>query len=118
MDLAKVFGESAFGPLRIRAVPGDGTFGSWITLGTLVRRPHITSVHCSQETLTCTVEGSQLFLALAFSTTEEFSTAVPVPTGFDEPVFSFQVNGKVDALYLRLRDDPQTVEIIRLPHRS
>jgi hypothetical protein len=118
VNLAKAFGESAFGPLRIRAVPGDGTLGSWITLGTLVRRPHITSVHCSQETLICTVEGSQLFLAPAFGATEEFGNAASVPTGFDEPVFSFQVNGKVDALYLRLRDDPQTVEIIRLPHRS
>jgi hypothetical protein len=75
VDLAKVFGESAFGPLRIRAVPGDGTFWSWITLGTLVCRPHITGVHCSQEALTCTIEGSQLFLALAFSANEEFSNA-------------------------------------------
>lgn len=117
VDLAKALGESAFGPLRIRAVPGDGTFGNWITLGTLVRRPHIAGLHCSQETLTCTVEGSQLFLARAFSTTEDFSEAVPVPTGFDEPAFSFHVNGRVDALYVRLRDDPQGVAVIRLPSR-
>ena len=73
MDLDKAFGESAFGELRLRAVPGDGTFGNWITLGKLVRRPHITAVHCTAiDTPTCMIEGSDLFLALAFSATESF----------------------------------------------
>lgn len=42
----KLFGRSAFGPIRFRAVAPDGTTGDWIPLVTLVRLPSITGVAC------------------------------------------------------------------------
>jgi hypothetical protein len=121
VDLQKAFGESAFGELRLRAVPGDGTFGNWITLGKLVRRPYITAVHCTDlETPICAVEGSDLFLALSFSTTESFQPEVPVPSGFDERIFPMpmKTSERGTTLYVRLRDDPQAVATIRIPGTS
>jgi hypothetical protein len=116
VELAKVFGGSTFGPLRIRAVPGDGTFGAWTTLGTLVRQPHITAVHCSDgPSPVCMIEGSELFLAIAFSSGKVFGKATIVPTGFDQSTFSVPAKARVDTLYVWLRDDPQSVAIIRLP---
>lgn len=121
VDLYKAFGESALGELRLRAVQGDGTFGNWITLGKIVRRPHITAVHCTDSYIpTCTIEGSDLFLALAFSATESFKSAVPVPTGFDEPTFVMPMRmpeGRT-TLYVRLRDDPQAAATIQIPRRD
>ncbi len=121
MDLDKAFGESAFGELRLRAVPGDGTFGDWITLGTLVRRPHITAVHCTAiDTPMCMIEGSDLFLALAFSATESFESEVPVPSGFDETTFAMpmKTSERRITLYVRLRDDPQAAAMIRIPGKD
>jgi hypothetical protein len=42
----KLFGRSAFGPIRFRAVAPDGTTGDWIPLATLVRLPSITGLTC------------------------------------------------------------------------
>ena len=120
LNLDKAFGESAFGELRLRAVPSDGTVGNWVTLGKLVRRPYITAIHCTDfETPTCTIEGSDLFLALAFSTTESLEPEVPVPSGFDARIFSMPVKtpARGTTLYVRLRDDPQAVAAIRVPGR-
>jgi hypothetical protein len=121
VDLYKAFGESALGELRLRAVQSDGTFGNWVTLGKLVRRPHIRAVHCTDlDTPTCTIEGSDLFLALAFSTTESFESSVPVPTGFDEPTFviPMRLSERGATLYVKLRDDPQAAATIRIPGRD
>jgi hypothetical protein len=121
VDLDKTFGESAFGELRIRAIPDDGTVGNWVTLGKLIRRPHITAIHCTNfDVPTCMVEGSDLFLALAFSTTEDFASAVPVPTGFDGSNFAIPMKryGRGSTLYVRLRDDPEGVATIRIPSKG
>ena len=121
VDLDKAFGESAFGELRIRAIPGDGTVGNWVTLGKLVRRPHITSVHCTSVGVpTCMIEGSDLFLALSFSTAENFTSAVPVPTGFDGSSFTIPIkpHPHVSSLYVRLRDDPEGFATIRIPAKE
>ncbi len=121
VDLDKAFGESAFGELRLRAVPGDGTFGPWITLGKLVRRPYITAIHCAGfESPACTIEGSDLFLATAFSTTESFESEVAVPSGFDKGFFTIpmKATGHVTTLYVKLRDDPQAVAAIRIADKS
>jgi hypothetical protein len=118
VDLYKAFGESAFGELRLRAVQGDGTTGSWITLGKLVRLPHIKTVHCTDfDAPTCMIEGSDLFLSLAFSPTETFESEAPVPTGFDEPTFvmSMPAPGRRTTLYMRLRDDPLATATVRVP---
>ena len=118
LDLGKAFGESAFGTLRMRAVPGDGTFGGWITLGTLVRTPHIVAVRCSEiEVPTCVISGRQLFLALGFDTNEDLSKEVIVPEGFDEPTFSMPIGARIETLYIRLRDDPHAVATFRIPRK-
>jgi hypothetical protein len=121
VDLDKAFGDSAFGELRMRAVPGDGTVGNWTTLGRLVRRPHITAVHCTNvDVPTCMVEGNDLFLALAFSTTEDFASVIPVPTGFDGSNFAIPMkpNTRSSRLYVRLRDDPDGLATIRIPAKG
>ena len=120
VDLKKAFGESTFGILRLRAVPGDGTFGEWITLGRLVRIPRITAVRCTKvESPTCMIEGSNLFLAQAISMTKDFKLSVPVPNGFDEPNFALPTKNlpQGSALYMKLRDDPEAVATIRLQER-
>jgi hypothetical protein len=43
----KVFGPSAFGPIRVRAVGPDGAAGDWLPLVTLVRLPTISSLNCT-----------------------------------------------------------------------
>jgi hypothetical protein len=121
LDLDKAFGESAFGELRLRATPSDGTFGEWITLGKLVRRPHIKAVHCTElDTPTCMIEGSDLFLALAFSATESFDPEIPVPSGFDETTFAIPMRASEhgNTLYMKLRDDPHAIATVRLPGRN
>jgi hypothetical protein len=121
VDLYKAFGESAFGELRLRAVQGDGTPGSWVTMGRLVRLPHIKAIQCTEfDAPTCMIEGSDLFLSLAFSSTESFESEAPVPTGFDEPTFvmSMPASGARNALYMRLRDDPRATAAIRIPPRD
>jgi hypothetical protein len=121
VDLDKAFGESAFGELRIRAIPSDGTVGNWVTLGRLVRRPHITAVRCtSVDVPTCMVEGSDLFLALAFSTTADFASPIPVPTGFDGSNFAIPMKPypRTSTLYVRLRDDPDGFATIKIPARG
>ena len=121
VDLYKAFGESAFGELRLRAVQGDGTPGSWVTMGRLVRLPHIKAIQCTEfDAPTCMIEGSDLFLSLAFSSTETFESEAPVPTGFDEPTFvmSMPASGARNALYMRLRDDPRATAAIRIPPRD
>jgi hypothetical protein len=121
VDLYKTFGESAFGELRLRAVQGDGTFGSWVTMGRLVRLPHIKTVRCMDfDAPTCVIEGSDLFLSLAFSSTESFESEASVPTGFDEPIFvmSMPASGRRTTLYMRLRDDPLATATVRVPARD
>jgi hypothetical protein len=121
VDLYKTFGESAFGELRLRAVQGDGTFGSWVTMGRLVRLPHIKTVRCTDfDAPTCMIEGSDLFLSLAFSSTESFESEASVPTGFDEPTFvmSMPASGRRTTLYMRLRDDPRATATVRVPPRD
>ncbi len=47
-DPLKSFGPSAFGPLQMRAVDGAGAKGDWLPLGTLVRLPVLTGLHCAR----------------------------------------------------------------------
>jgi hypothetical protein len=66
------------------------------------------------------VEGSDLFLALAFSTTEDFASAISVPTGFDGSNFAIPMKhyARGSTLYVRLRDDPEGFATIRIPPRG
>jgi hypothetical protein len=122
VDLTEVFDPSAFGPLRLRAVPRNDAFGEWISIGTLVRIPQITAVECKEAAHepNCKISGSELFLAAEFSTTSDFSSSAPVPAGFNEETFvlPMKLNRSETNLYMRLRDDPQSVAAIRLAERN
>jgi len=109
------FGSSAFGPLRTRVISVDGITGNWLPLGTLVRIPGFKELRCPHSAgKTCTLSGSNLFLATAFSATPEFENPTEVPPDFTgtQLTVPHTANG---VLYLKLRDDPDTVQLLTLP---
>ncbi len=115
LDPAKAFGPSAFGQVRFRPVTGDGVNGDWQPLTNLVRLPSLKQVQCPSSPLKeCTMTGDNLFLIDSVANTEQFTHPVAVPMGFAG--VSMQVprpNGTT--LYLKLRDDPATVDAVNLP---
>jgi hypothetical protein len=109
------FGSSAFGPLRARALSEDGVTGDWLPLGTLVRLPGFKELHCPRALAKpCTLTGSNLFLAASIAATPDFDNAVDPPLEFTGTQLSVPhpLNG---VLYLKLRDDPETVQTLTLP---
>jgi hypothetical protein len=109
------FGSSAFGPLEARAVAADGATGDWLALGTLVRMPGLKELRCPRSVVkACTLAGSNLFLATAIASTAGFDQPVAVPPDFTgtELVVPHPTSG---VLYLKLRDDPATVQTVTLP---
>jgi hypothetical protein len=109
------FGSSAFGPVRARVSSADGTTGDWIQLGTLVRLPGFKELHCSHiVSKPCTLTGTNLFLAASIAGTPEFDNATDVPPDFTGTQLSVPHPGN-GMLYLKLRDDPATVQTLSLP---
>jgi hypothetical protein len=109
------FGSSAFGPVRARVMSADGVTGDWLPLGTLVRLPGFKELHCPRAvTKTCTLTGTNLFLTTVIGAAADFSNATDVPPDFTGTQLSVPrpFNG---TLYLRLRDDPTTVQTLTLP---
>jgi len=109
------FGSSAFGPLQARAVTADGVKGEWLPLGTLVRLPGFKELHCPRAAgKPCSLSGTNLFLIASVGSTPEFDVATDVPPDFTGTQLSVPrpTNG---VLYLRLRDDPMTVQTLALP---
>jgi len=109
------FGSSAFGPVRVRAISADGAAGDWLPLGTFVRLPGFRELRCPRSlTKPCLLSGTNLFLASSFSATQSFDSSTDVPPEFTgmQLVVPHPVNG---TLYLRLRDDPATVQTLTLP---
>jgi hypothetical protein len=109
------FGSSAFGPIQARALSTEGVAGDWLPLGTLVRLPGFKELRCPH-TLTkpCTLTGSNLFLASSISATPEFDNPTEIALDFTgtQLAVPHPVNG---LLYLKLRDDPETVQTLTLP---
>jgi hypothetical protein len=115
LDPLKAFGRSGFGKLQMRPVAADGTSGDWTPLGTLVRAPEITAIHCtSADAPTCTVDGSNLFLVQSFGASKDFAKATDVPAGFAENNFTVPTPADGVTLYLKLRDDPGAVAAVTL----
>jgi hypothetical protein len=111
--LAK-FGSSAFGPVQARAISRDGVAGDWLSLGTLVRLPGFKELHCPRNiTRPCVLTGTNLFLAQSLASTVDFDNSVDVPADFTgtQLTVPHPVNG---VLYLKLRDDPATVQTLAL----
>jgi len=109
------FGHSAFGPVRARAVSADGVPGDWMPLGTLVRLPVFRELRCPHAAAKpCILTGSNLFLIDSLAAAQDFGNAVEVPADFTgaQLAVPHPTNG---ALYLKLRDDPKTVQTLTLP---
>jgi hypothetical protein len=109
------FGSSAFGPLRARVLAADGAAGDWLTLGTLVRLPGFEELRCPHTMAKpCMLTGTNLFLAASIASSTRFDNATEVPPDFTGNQLSVPhpANG---VLYLKLRDDPATVQTLTLP---
>jgi hypothetical protein len=146
-DPMKLLGPSAFGPLKFRAVSGDGVEGDWQPLANLVRIPELKGVRCvAPKTATvekssapqkssadqpdkssgdeppkgavpekeCALTGQKLFLIDAVSADPDFANPVTVPDGFIEASLAVP-QPKNKTLYIKLRDDPGTVDTAVLP---
>jgi hypothetical protein len=115
LDPLTRFGTSAFGPVEARVVSADGAVGDWIPLGTLVRLPGFKDLRCPRSPAKpCILTGTNLFLASSFGATADFDGATDVPPNFtgNQLNVPHPANG---ILYLRLRDDPPTVQTLTLP---
>ncbi len=109
------FGSSAFGPVRVRAISNDGAAGDWLPLGTLVRLPGFKDLRCPRSvSKPCMLSGSNLFLAESFASAPSFENPVEVPPEFTgiHLIVPHPANG---VLYVKLRDDPATVQTLTLP---
>ena len=115
LDPMKLLGPSAFGPLKFRPVTADGAEGDWQPLVNFVRVP--SSEGCALRApreKQCTLSGDKLFLIDAVSADPDFSNSVTVPDGFAEATLVIPpLKGKT--LYLKLRDDPATVDTAVVP---
>jgi hypothetical protein len=109
------FGSSAFGPVRLRAIAADGAAGDWVPLGTFVRLPGFKELRCPRNvSKPCLLNGSDLFLAASVAASSAFENPTDVPPAFTgtQLVVPHPVNG---VLYLKLLDDPATVQAVALP---
>ena len=62
----------------------------------------------------CTLHGTNLFLIDSVASDSQFTHTVPVPSGFADAALSVpRPNGTL--LYVKLRDDPSTVDTVVLP---
>jgi hypothetical protein len=115
LDPMKLLGPSAFGPLKFRPVTADGVNGDWQSLVNLVRIPMLKAVRCVPGVeKQCTLSGDKLFLLDSVSTDADFSNSVTVPEGFVEDALAIPPpKGKM--LYIKLRDDPATIDTVALP---
>ncbi len=110
------FGASAFGPVHVRAVAADGTTGDWLPLGTLVRLPGFRELRCPRAaSKPCLLLGNNLFLADSIASTPDFGNSIDVPAEFTGTQLTVPHPATSGVLYLKLRDDPATVQTLTLP---
>jgi hypothetical protein len=115
LNPSKAFGPSAFGKLRFRPVGSDGSKGDWQPLATLVRIPMLKEVHCPAiANAPCTLTGGNLYLVDAVASDPSFEHQVSVPFGYAGSDLKVpRPDGTL--LYIKLRDDPATVDTVALP---
>jgi hypothetical protein len=115
LDPKKNLGSSAFGPVQFRPIDADSVKGDWQPLVNLVRIPSLQEVRCPDDPgKQCTLSGSNLFLLDSVASDAQFKNVVPVPLGYVDSTLSVpRPNGTL--LYLKLRDDPATVDTVALP---
>jgi hypothetical protein len=119
--------------LKFRAVAAEGAEGDWQRLVNLVRVPELKGIRCAAGSKApekispdekasveksadkdCTLTGDKLFLIDAVSADPDFTNAVTVPDGFIEAALTVP-SPKNKTLYIKLRDDPATVNTAVLP---
>jgi hypothetical protein len=137
LDPLRSFGPSAFGALHVRAIfpisarkhadanlqnapasdaSEDEASSDWLPLGTLVRLPQLTTLQCpSDPTLPCSLTGANLFLIDSVSTDPAFDNPKPVPDGFTGATLSVPHPAAANTLFLKLRDDPNSIDSALLP---
>jgi hypothetical protein len=115
LDPLKALGASVFGPLRFRAVDSEGVAGDWQPLVSVVRVPTLKEVTCPDSPdKQCILAGTNLFLIDSIASDSEFKHSAPVPVGFSQSSIAIpRPNGTL--LYLKLRDDPASVNSVALP---
>jgi len=115
LDPLKAFGPSAFGPLRFRPVDGKDDQGDWQPLATLVRIPTLKEVRCpATASAPCTLTGQDLYLVDAIASDPSFAHSVSIPFGYAAVNVTVpRPDGTL--LYIKLRDDPSTVDTVSLP---
>jgi len=118
LDPMKLLGPSAFGPLKFRPVTADGLEGDWQPLVSLVRIPALKGYRCVTEPeKQCTLTGDKLFLLDSVSADPDFANSVSVPEGFVADGLTIPTP-KAKTIYIKLRDDPGTVDVAVLPSLS
>lgn len=109
------FGPSAFGPVEARPVSSGGVAGDWLPLGTLVRMPGFKELRCPRSLARpCSLTGNNLFLATAVASTPDFGNPTDVPPDFMGTLLTVP-HPTSGILYVKLRDDPGTVQTVTLP---
>ena len=100
--------------MRFRPVDANGAAGDWQPLANLVRLPVLKEIRCPESPdKQCQLSGTNLFLIDSVASDAEFTHTTPVPAGFVESTLSVpRTNG---TLYIKLRDDPATVNTLVLP---
>ncbi len=115
VDLARVFGSSAFGPLRLRPVSAEGVPGDWLPIGNLVRLPELGKLRCPRAASElCTLTGTNLFLIAAVSRTQDFTDPIQVPEGSSGSMMPVP-HPTGDSFYVKLRDNPASIQKVTLP---
>ncbi len=115
------FGSSAFGPIQLRPVLADGTTGDWIPLGTLVRLPGFApnALRCPHNPAKpCLLAGTNLFLITSVGATADMANAMDVPPELTATAIAVPNTGHAGGtatVFVRLRDDPETVHTLTLP---
>jgi hypothetical protein len=101
--------------VQARAISSDGVASDWLPLGTLVRVPGLKELRCPRSvSKPCTLSGSNLFLATAVASTAAFENPTEVPPDFTGTQLTVP-HPAGGVLYLKLRDDPETVQTLTLP---
>ena len=115
IDPVKRLGSSAFGLLQFRPVDDSGAKGDWQPLAKLVRTPSLVEIRCPDDPAqSCDLKGSALFLLDSIASTPDFSDTVSVPAGYSDGAIKVpRPHGTI--LYVKLRDDPATIDTVTLP---
>ena len=131
LDPEKVFGRSAFGPVRLRLVQQDGTSSDWVPLGTLVRLPGLQQLQCAPGTAAgaaataaaaasgstaasptdCTLSGTSLYLIREVAVDAGFEHPTEVPDGFVGTSLEIP-RPSGGQFFLKLRDDPEQTDAV------